>query len=824
MSLGLGSVHRRTRPALNSNKKHLCHLVGTVMPKTLKWLHLSDIHFNKKTKWRDDAVIVSLFNYLNDIFEKDASLYPDLIFCTGDIAFGETTKLTLSEQYDDAKEFFEELLKVCGHEGKPLAKERLFVVPGNHDINQKTIPVLSQAALNQWATEPKKHVGDINNWFNNRPVDFYLVMKRQDEYAQFIEEYLRHQNDIYGRNCYAETVNIDGLVVGIGGFNSAWTSSGSTDEDKLWMAAKWQLNKAQDKFKKEKAAIKIGLIHHPIDWLNSEDQTEVSKRIPKEFHFWLYGHGHDLWVDPGQKIVKIVAGAVGAENSEEFGINLVKLDLLNTTVDVYTHTYKYGWKKMTEPDDAPDGIWNFGLPFTEKEKNNLKKLAEKKSDPLVIRDITNELAQELEPYFKKIADSLTSKNRKLVFFLGPGINYVPDKSEAKSSLPPDLIDIAKILAVKDHTPADLIGLPCEACPEKLNDRPIEKGDSNKTCPIRNKINNHPNRDQLRYEQDLLFAKLELRCWSQYLIKQYNGEDTHLFDRLRKILGTEYKFNLIHELLAKLAKKIADSRIKSNDPFPMFIITTNYDNGLEKAFAYVGMPIDVIYYSTILSSEDKTPTFKHIRYEDPVEDRDKKKLKKYNNHTYVQLKSTRDFIPKNYGKPQIPQIPQIPIILKLFGGVEYIKPDFTDENGSFVIAETHKIDFYKKAKKVLEGILTSYLSKSDFVFLGFTPNDADLHAILHYFFEKLDPIESNFMWRDDIGKLSENIPQKELKEILKNMPEGWLVTQSQLPHLIGNMNDVDYWNHWRVGLIPCTWNEFLELFYKYWKEKPSKEES
>lgn len=64
---------------------------------------------------------------------------PDLIFCTGDIAYGETHCSPLAEQYQEAQAFFDELLKVCGQNGKTLEKNRLFVVPGNHDVNRNSI-------------------------------------------------------------------------------------------------------------------------------------------------------------------------------------------------------------------------------------------------------------------------------------------------------------------------------------------------------------------------------------------------------------------------------------------------------------------------------------------------------------------------------------------------------------------------------------------------------------------------------------------------------------------------------------------------------------
>jgi len=78
----------------------------------LTWLHLSDIHFNPAKEWRDNIARDSLIEYLGELFKRDESLYPDLIFCTGDIAYGETGPSPLADQYDQAKRFFDRILSV----------------------------------------------------------------------------------------------------------------------------------------------------------------------------------------------------------------------------------------------------------------------------------------------------------------------------------------------------------------------------------------------------------------------------------------------------------------------------------------------------------------------------------------------------------------------------------------------------------------------------------------------------------------------------------------------------------------------------------------
>lgn len=342
--------------------------------KKLVWLHISDIHFHPKTEWWDNAARNALIDYLKDLYKQEESLRPDLIFCTGDIAFGQTNSSPLTKQYDQAKVFFESLLGICG-QTEPLPKDRLFVVPGNHDVNRKSINSYAQITLTNWAKTPESYVVAINQDFDDRTREFRDNIKRLDEYAQFIQDYLPHQQDANGRHFYTRIIDFEGLKVGIAGFNSAWSCAGPEDDRTLWLAANCQFNRAKAELKT--ADIRIGLIHHPIDWLNHSEQNIAKQRIAADFHFWLHGHLHDAWVEPTQSHITIAAGAVGAGTSDEFGINQVVLELNGVKGVVHLHTYSprsSGWVIKPFPIHARNGQWSFNLP--DRLQQDLKQLLE----------------------------------------------------------------------------------------------------------------------------------------------------------------------------------------------------------------------------------------------------------------------------------------------------------------------------------------------------------------------------------------------------------------------------------------------------------------
>ncbi|MGN7742291.1 metallophosphoesterase [Pseudomonas sp. 22526] len=319
--------------------------------RSLHWLHLSDIHFHKKTAWADSHARRKLLEFLTRKFQANELPKPQLIFCTGDIAFGQTPDSPMPEQYQPAKDFFDQLLACCG-----LERERLFVVPGNHDVNRKKVLEGQQHHLRTMAKTSMEYTRQISSRFDSLSAEFTADMKRMEDYGVFTAQYLPHLHDPV-RHLYARQIDLSGIKVGIAGFNSAWSCYDNDDKGQMWLGADWQFNHMSNAL--EGADLKIGLIHHPRDWFNQAEIEIIKKRKAHDFQFWLHGHSHNPWLDPGQKLIKLEAGAIGAETDDQFGFNLVSLDLQQGSGVAHLFEFKNGWKTQTVADMAEDGRWHF---------------------------------------------------------------------------------------------------------------------------------------------------------------------------------------------------------------------------------------------------------------------------------------------------------------------------------------------------------------------------------------------------------------------------------------------------------------------------------
>ncbi|MGE5468946.1 MAG: metallophosphoesterase [Ignavibacteria bacterium] len=327
------------------------------MKTELTWLHLSDIHFRPANAWRDNAIQDRFLDYLTGELNH-LGTKPDLVFCTGDIAFGEISeKESLKLQYETAGKFFTRLAQVCGCD-----KKRMFLVPGNHDIDRTQVEALQQSALRNWAKDCRKQHAGLDAAIERRNRTWETIIPRLDAYGTFVAEHFPHLNDPEGRHVYERTVHLSGLDVGIAGFNSAWSCAGPEDDRHLWLGAEWQFNRLAEPI--QQAQVRIGLIHHPFDWFNEYEREIVEKRMTTRFDFWLHGHSHDAWVQPGVNHAIIRAGALCADTPPEFGFNLVRLDLVGVG-KVHLHRFDHaegGWKMASVAEHAPRGVWPVPLP------------------------------------------------------------------------------------------------------------------------------------------------------------------------------------------------------------------------------------------------------------------------------------------------------------------------------------------------------------------------------------------------------------------------------------------------------------------------------
>jgi predicted MPP superfamily phosphohydrolase len=323
----------------------------------LTWLHLSDLHaFEPKTGGEARQVLGRLREDLKRM-EQEHQLTPDLIFFTGDAVFGHTkTGLAIAEQFRAASDFLE---GVRGAFSKPVPKENVFIVPGNHDVD-RSFATPDQAVWMAGAT-----LEEITTMVGAGELQWRRYAERLDGYRDFLNTngygHLlanpKHADWLMFAVC--RMVGPNGIKVGIAGLNSSWSCGGDGGKGRLWMAGGWQLATLSPEL--DGAHVKIALMHHPPSWLTGSEGSDVAREIEREFNFLLHGHQSDGWVNESDGHVRIGAGPCYRRPNVENGYSIVRFDPATQEGEIWLRCYDRfggGWTaRLIYGKNEPDGCW-----------------------------------------------------------------------------------------------------------------------------------------------------------------------------------------------------------------------------------------------------------------------------------------------------------------------------------------------------------------------------------------------------------------------------------------------------------------------------------
>ena len=227
----------------------------------------------------------------------------------------------------------------------------------------------------------------------------------------------------------------------------------------------------------------------------------------------------------------------------------------------------------------------------------------------------------------------------------------------------------------------------------------------------------------------------------------------LYEELHSLFDGEYQPTPLHQLLAQLPGVLRNRRYPQ--PYQL-IVTTNYDDVLERAFRAAGEPFDLGIY---IAEGDDRGKFLHL---DPGGET--RLVDKPNEYRALSLDERS-------------------VILKIHGAVDRANP----ERDSYVITEDHYIDYLTRTdiSNLIPVRLAAKLRKSHFLFLGYGLRDWNLRVILHRIWgeQKLsykswaiqlnpEPIDEEFWRKRDVDIINSRLEDyiAGLNERLQALPQ------------------------------------------------------
>jgi SIR2-like protein len=172
----------------------------------------------------------------------------------------------------------------------------------------------------------------------------------------------------------------------------------------------------------------------------------------------------------------------------------------------------------------------------------------------------------------------------------------------------------------------------------------------------------------------------------------------LYDVLHELFDADYPPTPVHRFLAELPGHLRRRGLPAHH---QLIITTNYDDALERALQDAGREFDLVTY---LAVGEHTGRFVHYPPQgEPV------LIERPNEYRALALD-------------------QRTVVLKLHGAVDRENAD----HDSYVITEDHYIDYLTRTELsgLLPVTLAAKLRRGHFLFLGYSLRDWNLRVILH----------------------------------------------------------------------------------------------
>ena len=233
----------------------------------------------ERDSWSQDVVLEALCkNVAQDCRDNVA---PDFILLTGDVAFSGH-----ASEYRLAKRFIKSLCDAAH-----LAKERVFCVPGNHDIDRECQTLSFEGA--RTTLQDQNQTDEILG----SKKEMETLLARQQNFREFQSSCFGMQSRETSEEglAYVSRLVVDDVRVAIIGLDSAWLSQGGPDDHgKLLLGERQVINAIrQAQEHDERPHLTLAMAHHPFHLLQKFDQRPVQSRIEKACHFFHCGHLHE---------------------------------------------------------------------------------------------------------------------------------------------------------------------------------------------------------------------------------------------------------------------------------------------------------------------------------------------------------------------------------------------------------------------------------------------------------------------------------------------------------------------------------------------------
>lgn len=315
------------------------------MNKSIYILHLSDLHIDPNQEGETKVIFDNLCKKLEG-FKQEKGKGFDLLIISGDLVNqGAGNYKTVQNRIND-------ILSACD-----LSTDKVFIVPGNHDI--------------VWSQCPNtNHYRLLIQSLKNNPSEFEKIEENDKKllrpgfnaYNDFCKHFSLLQQSKFDLPGFkqAELV-ISDIPIRLCGLNSA-IISGRFDEDKndriIGKKILWQMLSGND-------YLNLVVSHYPLSWINPSERKEVIERLQQAGAIFFNGHIHEpdanvIGLQPTSQLLVLGVGSLYGQ--KWIGRNHCQVLELNPNFPTpFIHEYfwfsNYGWRRL-EPLEVSWPKWD----------------------------------------------------------------------------------------------------------------------------------------------------------------------------------------------------------------------------------------------------------------------------------------------------------------------------------------------------------------------------------------------------------------------------------------------------------------------------------
>ena len=242
----------------------------------MRLLHISDLHASSD---QSENQRIILARAVEDIAEWHAQTPFDAVVFSGDLAnAGSAEELRCGQEW-----LLDPLAASLG-----LARSRFFLVPGNHDVQRALVDKFANKGLQVELTDEAAVAGLLDD-----REGLERAVARLAPWGAFETEFYDGVSRTLAPSLgWSHRLTIDECEVGFICLNSAWRAYGGEEDFQLMLVGERQFAQNLDRLA-ESAAVRIVVLHHPLDWLARWDQGAARRHLETSVPtIVLTGHQH----------------------------------------------------------------------------------------------------------------------------------------------------------------------------------------------------------------------------------------------------------------------------------------------------------------------------------------------------------------------------------------------------------------------------------------------------------------------------------------------------------------------------------------------------